>query len=268
MAFLGILTSDQLAKYELCQLVANPVIMDLSQAENPYDNGYSEERYHQVLDTVLATFGPAIAERGGSLEIWRDWSDGAVNAWAERWGERYILEVPGGMARYYLITEEGFLTTICHELGHLIGGSPHSRTISYEGQADYYSTMKCMEGLLTALDYPDTRAAELPACKGSFCEARLMGAKSLSSYYASLARTPAPALETPSRARPAQTLRSHPEAQCRFDTMVAGLLCGNRNDFSYDNAHDGACPDVPRPRCWWVPEERETEYFLRSVISA
>lgn len=239
-------------RQKICQLVENHVTMDLSLPENRYDNGYTEQRYHFVLDSIIAVFGPLIQERGGRLRIKRDWTDGAVNAWAERWGELYILEIPGGMARYHLINEEGFLTTICHELGHLLGGSPHRRTISVEGQADYYSTMKCMELILAELDYPHDHE-NLSECHGDYCQARLSGALSLSSYYAELARRPVPRLDTPDLSTVSRTRVDHPPAQCRFDTMVAGIKCANRDDFSYENAREGACLDPvgARPSCWF-----------------
>ncbi len=246
-------------KEPLCELVPNHIVMEefneATRAKNRYDNGYKEERYHEVLDAVITVFTPVINARGGTLRIKRDWSDGAVNAWASKTGQRYELEIPGGLARYHLISEQGFLTTICHELGHLLGGSPHTRTISFEGQSDYYSGMKCMEPMLEFLGYESTTSSELQNCYGEFCRDRLQGIKSLTSYYAELERRPPPTLETPSRERARRTLSAHPPSQCRFDTMVAGLLCDNREDFSYVDSETGSCQDDgQRPACWFVPE--------------
>lgn len=242
----------------LCQLVENHVTIDFNRysnrVENPYDNGYPEERYHQVLDTLTSEFQGEALKRGGSFHILRDWGDGAVNAWAWRIGDEFWIEVPGGMSRYHLINEEGFLTVLCHELGHLFGGSPHGNEISYEGQADYYSTMKCVSRVFHALGYPEKPSQY--SCQGKFCDERLKGAESLSSYYAFLGKDPLPSLGTPDRSSVNQTNRAHPRAQCRFDTMVAGLQCSNREDFSYRNFQDGACMGTgARPRCWFSPGE-------------
>ncbi|MCJ8278232.1 MAG: hypothetical protein MJK18_15435, partial [Bdellovibrionales bacterium] len=87
---------------------------------NKFDNGYKEERYHFILDKVIEIYRPLIKDRNGTFDIMRDWSDGAVNMWAWRWGDEYWLEVPGGMARYHLINEEAFLMSVCHEIGHLL----------------------------------------------------------------------------------------------------------------------------------------------------
>ncbi len=83
-----------------------------------WDNGYPESRYQSVLAKVKDLYAPLIQGLGGELIFIADWTDGAVNMWAERLGDSYILEVPGGFPRYYLINEEAFLLTICHELGH------------------------------------------------------------------------------------------------------------------------------------------------------
>jgi hypothetical protein len=248
---LNIESSTLTQRVPLCSLVDNHITLDFT-SENRWDNGYKEERYHHVLDTVYDTFAPKFHDRGGRFVILRDWSDGAVNAWASRQGNRYEIEVPGGMARYSLINEEAFLLTICHELGHLLGGYPHSNEISFEGQSDYYAVMKCMEPLLVALDYQQEEA-DVRDCEGEFCQARLRGIQSLTSYYAELARQSPPTLATPSLERPRQTQARHPSAQCRFDTMIASLHCENREDFSYVDALTGSCVDAgARPRCWFV----------------
>lgn len=212
----------------------NPLLSPLG---NPYDNGYPEERYHQVLDHIIKIYTPLVKNEGGTFRIKRDWTDGAVNMWAERWGQDYILEVPGGMARYYLISEEGFILSICHEIGHLLGGPPQSRTISYEGQADYYATQTCMALVLADFERSERLVADNEVneiCAGNnFCERVLMGAKSLSSLYAELEKAPMPLFKTPSRQVVSKTLTKHPPAQCRLDTFLAGYQ------------------QRPRPACWY-----------------
>lgn len=250
------ISTPSFGKKVLCQLVEEHVTVEdrNSAVENPYDNGYKEERYHFVLDKVIETFNPEFVSRGQELKILRDWGDGAVNAWAFRIGAEAWLEVPGGMSRYHLISEEGFLMTICHELGHLLGGFPHRLKISFEGQSDYYAPMKCMEKILKSLKVP-SKAPSVDVgkiCQGSFCEERLNGIKSLTSYYAFLEKAPSPSLNTPSRGQVRQTLSSHPPAQCRFDTMIRSLGCSNREPFSYSSQKEGACADrFSRPKCWY-----------------
>lgn len=209
---------------------------------NKWDNGYPATRYHEVLNHVMNVYSPIISERGGRLFIKKVWADNAVNMWADRYENRYILEVPGGFARYYLITEEGFLATVCHELGHLLGGLPASGDISFEGQSDYYATETCMNLVMPGLRpykevVPDTEVAAI--CKeDEHCARVLMGAKSVTAMYAELERKPAPQLSTPSKVVVKKTNTKHPPAQCRLDTMYAGF------------------EKRPRPACWYkeVPQ--------------
>lgn len=258
ISFLLFLSSE---RQHLCSLVEDYVVIPYGIEGDRYNNGYKEERYHFVLDEFIAEFTPDIQKRLGTFHILRDWFDGSVNAWAWRQGSEFWLEVPGGMARYGLINEEAFLLTLCHELGHLLGGSPQRNDISYEGQSDYFATMKCMERILAKLN--QGRALSQKAltqdlrCSGVYCIERFRGIESLVSYYADIEKSPVPSLMTPSALQVQKTLRSHPKAQCRFDTMVAALRCDNRLDFSNKNPWNGAClrGESARPRCWFNPKE-------------
>lgn len=235
---------------------------------NEYDNGYPETKYHQVLDTFIRVYSPTIAKRGGTFHILRDFSDGAVNAWAWRLGNEFHLEVPGGMSRYYLISEEGFIMTICHELGHLLGGAPlktQKKNISAEGQSDYFSTSKCIERMLLEITpYKKIKSDPevISICKhnsSKYCQRAFSGMKSLTSYYAKLEGAKFPSLLNESTRVVRSTLSStHPKAQCRLDTMKRGFLCPvNRDeDFSFDDPKVGACnlnhyPEFARPACWY-----------------
>ncbi len=210
---------------------------------NKYDNGFPEEKYHSILDQFIESFTPSISAKGGSFEIWRDWSDGAVNMWAEKWGDRYILEVPGGMARYHLINEEAFILSICHELGHLLGGAPKNGDISFEGQSDYFAGRSCIKQMLSLI--APLKSIEIDQdvftlCSGNslidenLCQRSLQGAKSLTSYYAEIAGKPFPQLDQKSKQTPKETLTSHPTPQCRLDTFKNAILGSER------------------PSCWYV----------------
>lgn len=211
---------------------------------NKYDNGFPEEKYQIILDEFQKVYDPIITDLGGTFEIIDDWSDGAVNMWAEKWGERYILEIPGGMARYGLIIEEAFILSICHELGHLLGGSPQLGEISLEGQSDFYAGQVCIEKMLEqikpllSIDFDDdvTRACEeQKSSKTNHCLRAMQGAKSLTSYYAELEGVRFPTFDTPSTFITKATLESHPSAQCRLDTFKNGYF------------------RKLRPRCWFKP---------------
>lgn len=220
-------------------------VLPQDRSQDRWNNGYTEARYHSVLDSVYSVLVPLVQARGGELVFWRDWSDGAVNMWAWRQGKRYILEIPGGMARYSLINEPAFLLSVCHEFGHLLGGEPRRGEISYEGQADYYATRACIQRVLANVEEREillpvtARQKEAETFCGPTSERQcwrtLLGALSLTAYYAEIERAASPRFFTPARNQVDETLRTHPPAQCRLDTFLAGYL------------------QRPRPRCWFKP---------------
>lgn len=232
-----------------------------------YDNGYPVEKYHSVLDTFIKIYSPVIARRGGTFHILRDFKDGSVNAWAWRIADEYHLEVPGGMSKYYLISEEGFITTICHEIGHLLGGSPtkgRRGNISVEGQSDYFSTSKCLERMLAEITpYQDLKVDEeveriCTDSNSQNCRRALNGMKSLTSYYAKIEKVEFPSLFKDSPRVVRSTLKTHPKSQCRLDTMKRAYFCPVDRDeeFSFEDQKIGAChlnyfPEFARPKCWY-----------------
>ena len=228
-----------------------------------WNNGYPEKKYHQVLDKIIEIYEPIIQSKGGTLHILRDWRDGSVNAWAWRIGQEYHLEVPGGMSRYHLINEEAFILTVCHELGHLLGGAPaRNRAISLEGQADYFATTHCAKRVLPQIEpYKKTTPTQdmqnLCARENDrdLCYRILSGSQSLSNYFASIARNSFPTLSQESQRQVNQTLTTHPKAQCRLDTFKRGTFCHkNEGNISFDDPKLGYCTekdDLKRPRCWY-----------------
>lgn len=227
-----------------------------------WNNGYPEKKYHSVLDIFIRIYTPIIKARGGSFHILRDFSDGAVNAWAWRIGNEYHLEVPGGLSRYELINEEGFITTICHEIGHLLGGAPaRNDTISFEGQSDYFSAVHCVRKMLKEIKpykvlehSAESNILCSQAEDNEICKRALLGAKAISNYFARLEDSEFPSLmnEDPRIAR--QTLQKHPSAQCRLDTFKRGHFCmGNFSEISYLDPLLGYCSDDfnKRPLCWY-----------------
>ena len=123
--------------------------------------GIQEEMFNSVLDRVQAVYGPIVAQHGGELVINRKWDDPTVNANAQRYGSRWIINMYGGLARHPAVTPEGFATVACHELGHHLGGFPKiwglfGSWASNEGEADYFATLKCLRLVL-----PDQAPADL-----------------------------------------------------------------------------------------------------------
>jgi len=239
------------------------------------EGGLNKAQFDAILDRLEEVYSPIVAAQGGVLEIRRKWEDGSVNASASRDGDRWIVNMFGGMARHPSITPDGFSLVACHELGHHLGGFP-ARGLSVEGQADYFANMKCHRRLWLEKDnlrggagpgvdaFAAKRCAEVfeSASPRALCTRSAMAglvmakvAQALSGQ-AALARFDAP---DPSRA--ARTSAAHPAPQCRLDTHFQSALCVKpaAESFVFGDPRPGACTREEgftvgvRPLCWYKP---------------
>ena len=243
----------------------SPTVLEVYSDE--WNNGYTEDSYHKVLDTFYEVYSPRIEALGSVFIIERDWTDGAVNAFSWKGGNQFGIEIPGGISRYELINEEAFILVICHEMGHILGGAPHNNGTSYEGQSDYFSSLKCMREILPLI--PRTEVVVSEDCQKAFanngeaaqvCQNTFEGALALTSLYARVGGSPFPSSDTPDMRVVAKTSSKHPKAQCRLDTILAGMLCPKSIDEEVSDLDPslGTCireqyKREARPRCWYKP---------------
>ena len=118
-------------------------------------SGMSQARFNEILDHVTRVFEPIVSSRGGVLDLRKMWNKNDVNAQAYRQGNRWVVEIWGGMARHREMTELGLYLITCHELGHHMGGAPlqvrnGNTWASDEGQSDYYAALKCFRELFSS----------------------------------------------------------------------------------------------------------------------
>jgi hypothetical protein len=267
------MTASAHGKVRLCQGFLPP--NNMFYPESPTAGGIAKADFDEVLDKVQAHYGPIVAAKGGSLSIVRKWSDGTVNAFAERQGNTWIIEMYGGFARHPAVTKDGFMAVACHEMGHHIGGAPLYRGdwASIEGQSDYFSTLKCLRRIFEREDNKkvlDTMTLDPEAvrlCKSQhgsqqdelICVRSTMAGLSLAAVLADGGST-MPKLTTPDKSQVNNTYLAHPDAQCRLDTLFEAALCKVpfAQDVSDSEYKVGACytPDHSRgarPRCWFKP---------------
>tara|TARA_B100001971_G_scaffold215193_1_gene260080 strand:- start:167564 stop:168265 length:702 start_codon:yes stop_codon:yes gene_type:complete len=151
----------------------------------------------------------------------------------------------------------------CHELGHFDGGAPfklRGRTerkswSSSEGQADYYSTIKCIKEF-EIIDMEYTKVTEEniireinDICKShKECEMVLSSIYKIVSVYKSWTNeiNDLSFFKTnlyPTRA----TILGYPSNQCRLITLLNGYLCK-----SYDSLTLECLDNINlRPNCWF-----------------
>ncbi|MAZ49447.1 MAG: hypothetical protein CME65_12880 [Halobacteriovoraceae bacterium] len=241
------------------------------------NGGIDEQEFNRVLDKLQQVYDPIINQYGGNLKINRLWSDGTVNASANRQGSDYIINMYGGLARHQVVTSDAFALVACHEVGHHIGGVPRytqrgGEWASVEGQSDYFATTKCLRKLFMNDDNSTiVRELQVPSevvskCENQFsaqndqdiCQRIAMAGLSAASLFAN--GNP-PRFNTPDTNRVSQTFESHPQPQCRLDTYYNGGVCGVEEDveIGQQNPNIGTCnranndSEGLRPLCWFKP---------------
>ncbi|MGZ3790050.1 MAG: hypothetical protein ACXVLQ_16050 [Bacteriovorax sp.] len=247
-------------------------------------NGMTKARFEAIVNRVYTAYSPIVAAKGATLEMDNNWDDETVNAYANRTGSTWHVNMFGGLARHPLVTDDGFLLVVCHETGHHLGGAPKIRGFgnnwaSNEGQADYFGSLKCMKRVLAnddnqaivanmTIDSEAKSKCEMVYKSGdeiALCERIAMAGKSLAQLLGSLGGNPNVAFNTPDPSVVKKTFDSHPQAQCRMDTYFSGSLCDKAftEDVSDRNPINGTCIKKdgyvvgPRPLCWYKPSARE-----------
>ncbi len=247
-------------------------------------NGMTEERFLSIIGRVSDLYAPIVKSKGGTLKMNNNWSDDTVNAYAQRTGTTWQVSMFGGLARHPLITDDGFMGVVCHELGHHLGGAPKKggwsgAWASNEGQADYFATLKCLRRVLenddniAIVSKMKVDADAVTKCESIYksaneialCQRTAMAGKSLAMLLGDLGGNSKVNFNTPDKSVVKETNDAHPAAQCRLDTYFSGSLCDKAILDEVDNKDpikgtcvksDGHVEGV-RPLCWYKPTAKE-----------
>lgn len=230
----------------------------------------SPEQFQNISQAFQAEFSAELAQQNARLNINRPPSPQMPNFWwdlnerhasysaytdANGFTEHFLF-LFGGYARMPGMTPDGVVMTLCHELGHGIGGAPYKRKTdntraSTEGQSDYFAARSCIKRVLKYI--PEFQPAQAPnAYTENLCRQKFVSAEDLYNcfrgfqaleveriFFRQLANGGGetdyhtPDLTVVDTVELQETF--YPSAQCRLDTMIAGLL------------------EQERPRCWYAP---------------
>ena len=263
---------------------------------NREDANVTEEEFNRVIDQATDIYAPIITAHGATLNFNRLWSNSTVNASASQSGSTWTVNMYGGLARRPEVTSDGFALVVCHELGHHLGGFAMytNRWASNEGQSDYFATLSCGRllwrseteknaGFRKTVDaYPKAKcdATYETTEDQNLCYRLAMGGLSLAKLLAALGNDEI-SWETPDQNEVSATSDSHPAAQCRLDTYLAGSICtaefdpnlipgkshpdGQRSIGAEIEAAANSCTRAAlfergaRPRCWFKPNVTITD---------
>ena len=265
--------------------------------------GLSHETFVATVTQLQRLFAPTILRHGGELAIAGDWDDPTVNALAQRFDSTWVVRVSGGLARRPEMTPDALSLAICHEIGHHLGGFVFTSNDAWsaaEGQSDLFAAQSCARilwgedsaGNAAALATVDREARTLCDAawetenKRGLCYRVANASQALTSLFAAARKIPVPRFDTPDATWVPVTNVSHPEPQCRLDTLMAGALCGLTNSaetivgrdvpqgrnsreaeaqslLSQCHEAQGSLRGV-RPRCWFSPQ---LEYGGSRIVS-
>lgn len=247
-------------------------------------NNMTKELFLDAISRVSTVYEPIVKEKGGKLVMNNRWDDDTVNASAQQFGSTWQVNMYGGLARHPLVTVDGFMMVVCHELGHHIGGAPRkggwgSAWASNEGQADYWAGLKCMRRVLekedniAAVAKMEIDAEATAKCQQIYkseseialCQRISMAGKSLAMLLGDLGGNSNVKFTTPDTSKVSRTNDNHPAAQCRLDTYFQGTLCDKAisEDVDAKDPIKGTCIKRDgyefgtRPLCWYKPTSAE-----------
>lgn len=248
----------------------------------------TEAEFNQDIDNIEKIYAPIIKDvYKANLKVIRKWEDGTVNAYARQIGDTWEVHMFGGLARHELVTDDGFMAVVCHEIGHHVGGAPKKATwwgsvwASNEGQSDYFATTKCLRKYFEQdiqetvkrynQDHEGQALIAKKACdqahgneaERAICLRNALAGQSLAKLLGSLRGNSDVKFDTPDSTVVEKTDHNHPKAQCRMDTYFQGALCDKDQMLfpSADDAAVGYCMRSEaykvgvRPLCWYKPEE-------------
>jgi hypothetical protein len=228
--------------------------------------------FNNIINYIQSMYAPIVKKMGANLVIKGDWNDSTVNAYASTNGKTWNVQMFGGLARRPEVTFDGFAMVICHELGHHLAGFPTVNgwygSASNEGNSDYWALMVCAKKFFKgyAEEYTPVNDYAKKKCDKFYtdshdlyvCYRSMNAGWSLGNLLASLGGDRIN-FETPDPTVVYQTNGSHPAAQCRLDTMVAGSICRSnwRDDFvpnSEKDAYTVSCQygEASRSACWYA----------------
>jgi hypothetical protein len=237
----------------------------------------------EIFSEIEALYLPFARERNQTLSLLVRPDSRSVVASAEGDKTQAKVIVHGGLLRSKRLTADGLRSVLCHEIGHVFGGTPKRRApmewdgpmtddgftyVSSEGQADYYSTAVCFRRLVkgqnhaSLIDHSRVTPRLARLCDFAWgkdtedswiCKRAALGGENLLLLVADFPIS----FETPDRAITRETLGyTYPSRQCRLDTILAGALCRRQLplDLALVGKEEAACGETEarRPACWFL----------------
>lgn len=207
----------------------------------------TEQRALELINDFFTFFG---SEKGAAnLRIELDWKNPYLSAHAQMKDNSSVVTVWGGFLRAPGMTPTILATTLCHELGHVIGGAPYQTIqgaeFSTEGQSDFFAGLYCLPRFARAFPkyFLNSTPAVQEACQGNrSCEVTLDSGLATVQFMQKWSFAPYEPVSLKAAAPEVQDYRPnhYPSFQCRLDIFSRAAVCLKDQ-----------VEKCPPPSCWW-----------------
>lgn len=202
------------------------------------DPNKTKEKFELVINRITSLYSGTIKDLGANLNLDINWDSNESNAFALKIKTDWTLFFYGALYRNPSMTEDSMALTICHELGHLIGGAPFmaGTQMSVEGQADFWGASVCLKKYFS--EFPETvkitDGTAKQRCDAEYqsdekskniCYRSANASMAMATFLSSMQQTAQPEFDKKNIGVLSTTKQLHPEAQCRLDTYMEGALC-------------------------------------------
>ncbi len=208
----------------------------------------NRQDFESVVNTVISPYMDKLETVGNEIEIDLNWDSTYPNASVSLKKGKVIMNFHGAFVKENNLSKDSFAIVVCHEIGHLLGGWPKvfpTQKYSSEAQSDYFATASCIKKYFKQvknskpLNYGPIGQAQKDLCNNEeSCLRGLIAIVELSSAYPGDKNINSYSSEIANFTN----FNDYPSAQCRVDTLRAGLLC-----------EQDECTNGPgkRPACWY-----------------
>ena len=223
------------------------------------------ESIHQLIDTqrlinfLNDTYAVQIQQKHDARFVWKfEWDKNHLAAGSNIYEQEASIMLWGGFVRAPGSSFSLIALTLCHEVGHFLGGSPRQHFnndpeehwSSAEGQSDWFAAKECLPLIYTQfkneigdVNSPNTVCHQTQSpSQCHWISSAGQEFTDFSFYYFGGNSVKKATIGQSATERPEKTLiNTYPSDQCRLDTYKAGALCSA-----------GLDKYCQRPRCWFA----------------
>jgi hypothetical protein len=205
----------------------------------------TEQSFQDVIGFVLSTFQPTLAAVGIRLDTKLRWSDpnriaSIVIDYNDE--KHYTLQVNGGDTKTPSFTNDGLAQVVCHEIGHILGGSPgnpYVARLAVENQADYFAANVCLKRvfakdpnieIMAQINVPVSiqnkcESVYVNPRQVALCERIMMAGYASADDYRAYKKIKTPLSFDRAENAAKDVNLSYASPQCRLESAIAGALC-------------------------------------------